>query len=90
MNDQASARWRTWAGAGLFVVGLMLPFGIPFLFMLGIDSWLAASLAALFALGLPELLWLLAALLIGREGFRRMQRSTTTRLRWWWRRTRRR
>lgn len=81
-------RWRMVAAAVLFVVGLILPLLIPILFMIGFEGWLAGILAALFALGLPELLWLVAALLIGRDGFRRMRRGTSIRTRWWWRRMR--
>jgi len=83
-------RWRTIAAGALFIIGLILPLLIPIVFMIGFEGWLAGVLAALFALGLPELLWLLAALLIGRDGFRRMRRGTSIRTRWWWRRVRRR
>ena len=66
--------WRRVAGLSLFVLGMFLPSLIPLIFILGIDGWLAAGLTLAFSVGLPELLWVLAALFIGRQGVRHLWR----------------
>jgi hypothetical protein len=66
--------WRRAAGLALFILGIFLPSLIPLIFIVGIDGWLAAGLTVAFSVGLPELLWLLAALFIGREGIRQLWR----------------
>lgn len=66
--------WRRAAGLSLFVVGMFLPSLIPVIFILGIDGWLAAGLTLAFSVGLPEVLWVLAALFIGRQGVRHLWR----------------
>lgn len=66
--------WRRAAGLCLFLLGLVLPSLIPGIFLLGIDGWLAAALTVAFSIGLPELLWVLAALFIGRQGVRHLWR----------------
>lgn len=71
--------WRRRTGATLFVLGMFLPSLIPVIFLIGIDGWLAAGLTVAFSVGLPELLWLLAALFIGREGVRHLWRHVRIR-----------
>jgi hypothetical protein len=73
--------WRARAALVLFIVGLALPACIPVLYLLPLNAWWAGALTAGFALGIPELLWFVAALLIGKEGFRRLKRRMRTRWR---------
>lgn len=75
-HSSALPGWRIRLGTGLFVVGLVLPGAIPFVYMAQLDAWLTGVLTAAFAVGLPELLWLLAALCIGREGVKLLWRRT--------------
>jgi hypothetical protein len=67
--------WRVRTGTGLFILGLILPACIPLIYLAGITGWPAAVLTGLFALGLPELIWVISALVIGRDGFRALKRS---------------
>ncbi|MBU3740708.1 MAG: hypothetical protein FGM24_00320 [Candidatus Kapabacteria bacterium] len=68
--------WRVGLGTGLFLLGLVLPAAIPLVYMAQLDAWITGVLTAAFAIGLPELLWLLAALCIGRDGVKRLWRQT--------------
>lgn len=81
--------WRTILGTSLFVLGCVLPLFIPLLYLLPLNGWWLGALTALFALGLPELLWLLAALCIGREGFARLKQTTMRMCKMWWIKARR-
>jgi len=74
------APWRRRTGITLFALGTVLPALIPLIYMAGIDGWLAATLTALFSLGLPEVLWFLAAIFIGRDGVKHLWRHV--RVRW--------
>jgi hypothetical protein len=76
----ALPRWRTRTGTGLFLVGLVLPAAIPLLYMIDLHPWLTGTLTAAFAIGLPELMWVLAAIVIGKDGVRPLWRHT--RVRW--------
>ena len=79
-------RWRTILGTSLFVLGCVLPLFIPLLYLLPLNGWWLGAFTALFALGLPELLWLLAALVIGKEGLVRLKDSTKAMARRVWNR----
>lgn len=61
---------RSTVGLLLFLLGLVLPAFIPLLYLLPLNAWWLGALTALFALGLPELIWFIAALVVGKEGFR--------------------
>jgi hypothetical protein len=74
------APWRRRTGITLFVLGTVLPGFIPLIYLAGIDGWPAAALTALFSLGLPEVLWFLAAVFIGRDGVKDLWRHV--RVRW--------
>jgi hypothetical protein len=43
------------------------------LYLLPLNAWWLGALTALFALGLPELIWFIAALVVGKEGFREIK-----------------
>lgn len=73
--------WRRRLGLAFFVVGLFLPWLIPVIFFMELDGWLTAALTVAFSVGLPELLWLVAALLIGRQGVRHLWRHVRVRAR---------
>jgi hypothetical protein len=82
--------WRVRTGTGLFLLGLVLPAFIPLIYLVGITGWPAAILTALFALGLPEAIWVASALVIGRDGFRALKREAWLRWKWFVRRITRR
>jgi hypothetical protein len=73
--------WRRRLGVTFFAVGLFLPWLIPVIFFMRLDGWLAAALTVAFSVGLPELLWVVAALFIGREGVRHLWRHIRVRAR---------
>jgi hypothetical protein len=65
--------WRFGLGVTLFTVGLVCPVFIPVLGLLDLPAAWMATLSGFFALGLPELLWLAAAVVLGKEGFARLK-----------------
>jgi len=68
-----ATRWRFVLGSALFVSGLFCPAFIPLLGYFDLPtSWLTA-LSGFFLLGLPEVLWLGAAVVLGREGFSKLK-----------------
>ncbi|MEY3386964.1 MAG: hypothetical protein RIR53_1775 [Bacteroidota bacterium] len=71
--------WRRRTGVTLFLLGTFLPSFIPLIYILGFKGWVAAALTGAFSIGLPELLWLLAALFIGREGVAHLWRHVKVR-----------
>lgn len=73
--------WRRRLGLSLFVAGLFLPWLIPVVLFMDLDGWLTAALTLAFSVGLPELLWVMAALFIGREGVRHLWRHVRVRAR---------
>ena len=85
MNSRTN-RWRTVLGTSLFVLGCVLPLFIPLLYLLPLNGWWLGALTALFALGLPELLWFLAALLIGKDGLIQLKDVTKAMARRVWNR----
>lgn len=80
MNSSSRAReanqrnWRFPAGVAIFAAGLAAPLAIPL--VLGSDlptAWKTALSAAL-AVGIPELMMVAAAAVMGREGFAELKR----------------
>lgn len=61
--------WRMRAGLALFVLGLVAPVFVPLVTALPFSAELKTVLSGLLVLGVPELLWLIAAALMGKEGF---------------------
>jgi len=64
---------RSTVGLLLFLLGLVLPAFIPLLYLLPLNAWWLGALTALFALGLPELIWFIAMLVVGKEGFQEIK-----------------
>lgn len=56
-------------GVGLFVLGLACPVFVPLVAASGLPTAWKTTLSGLLVLGLPELLWVAAAAVLGREGF---------------------
>lgn len=61
--------WRFRVGLGLFALGLFCPVFIPLVAVTRLPTTWKATLSGLLALGLPELLWLAAAAVLGTQGF---------------------
>lgn len=64
---------RSTVGLLLFLLGLVLPAFIPLLYLLPLNAWWLGALTALFALGIPELIWFIAVLVVGKEGFQEIK-----------------
>lgn len=60
---------RFWIGIALFGLGLICPVFVPLVGTLELPVAWKTVLAGLFMLGIPEVLWLAAAAVMGREGF---------------------
>lgn len=73
---------RTTIGLVLFLLGLVLPAFIPLLYFLPLNAWWLGALTALFALGLPELIWFIAALIVGKEGFNKIKETVKSKFKW--------
>lgn len=71
--------WRRRTGISLFLLGAFLPSFIPLIYILGFTGWVAAALTGAFSIGLPEFLWLLAAMFIGRDGVAHLWRHVRVR-----------
>ncbi|MBU3679612.1 MAG: hypothetical protein FGM32_08405 [Candidatus Kapabacteria bacterium] len=63
----------------MFLLGTFLPSFIPLIYVVGFDGWVAVALTGAFSIGLPELLWLTAALFIGRDGVAHLWRHVRVR-----------
>lgn len=61
---------RKWVGWAFLILGFVAPLFSPIGFWLGMPPTHATILAGLLLLGLPELFWLIAALLIGKDAVR--------------------
>ncbi|MBW1786943.1 MAG: transporter suffix domain-containing protein [Deltaproteobacteria bacterium] len=65
--------WRFRLGVLLFLFGLICPIFIPLVTATDLPAGWKALLSGLLSLGVPELLWLIAAAVMGKEGFDRIK-----------------
>jgi hypothetical protein len=61
--------WRLRTGFALFALGLICPVFVPLVTATDLPTTWKATLSGLLMLGLPELLWIAAAAVLGKEGF---------------------
>jgi hypothetical protein len=61
--------WRFWVGVGLFGLGLACPLFIPLVTATELPTEWKTGLSGLLMLGVPEVLWLAAAAVMGKAGF---------------------
>lgn len=73
-NPKASP-WRMRIGSALFALGLGSPVFVPLVTALPLSIELRTLLSGLFVLGIPEVLWLAAAAVLGRDGFGALKTS---------------
>ena len=69
-KDQAKPGLRFRFGLIFFVLGLICPVFIPLVTATDFPAGWKAGLSGLLALGIPELLWMVAIAVMGKEGFR--------------------
>lgn len=65
-NDEAK-KLRLKTGMGFFIIGCIAPFFAPLVFFLNIPQEWRVGIAAALVLGLPEILWIVAGVLMGKE-----------------------
>lgn len=70
---QPKAGWRFRLGLLLFVLGGVCPIFIPLVAATGLSATWKTTISGLLALGIPELLWLAAAAVMGKSGFNRLK-----------------
>jgi hypothetical protein len=68
-NDQIRPGWRFYGGIMLFVLGLLSPLFIPLITATSLPTGWKAAISGLLMLGIPELLWVGAAAIMGKAGF---------------------
>jgi hypothetical protein len=67
MENDGGKKLRRIVGMTLFIAGCIAPFFAPLAFYIGLPEGWAIGLAAALVLGLPEVLWIIAGLIMGRE-----------------------
>jgi len=68
-NEHVKPGWRFYGGIILFVLGLLSPLFIPLVTATTLPTAWKTALSGLLMLGIPELLWVSAATIMGKEGF---------------------
>jgi len=69
MTDQPRPTIRFRIGVALFIAGLLSPLLVPLINALALSTEWKATLSGLLLLGIPELLWIIAAAVMGKKGF---------------------
>lgn len=72
-DASASVAWRTRLGVAMFVVGFAAPAAIPLVAASSMPAGLKTALSAVLAVGVPEVMMLAAAAVMGKEGFAAMK-----------------
>ena len=67
---QPPSGWRSGIGMILFVLGLICPVFIPLVTATDLPGKWKAAISGLLAIGIPELLWIAAAAVLGKAGFK--------------------
>jgi hypothetical protein len=65
--------WRFRLGFVLFILGLIFPIFIPLVLMIEMSAKWKTAVTGLMAFGIPELLWIAAAAILGKEGFQEIK-----------------
>jgi len=68
-GGQTRPGWRFCGGIMLFVLGLLSPLFIPLVTATALPTGWKTALSGLLMLGIPELLWVAAAAIMGKAGF---------------------
>lgn len=62
--------WRFRLGGVLFFLGLIFPLFIPLVLMIDMSAGWKAAVTGMMSVGIPELLWIAAAAILGKAGFK--------------------
>jgi hypothetical protein len=69
-HQVVEGNWRFRLGSVLFFLGLVFPIFIPLVLMIDMSAKWKAAVTGLMTFGIPELLWIAAAAILGKEGFK--------------------
>ncbi len=69
IDEEIRPGWRFYGGITLFVMGLLSPLFIPLVTATALPTGWKTALSGLLMLGIPELLWVAAAAVMGKAGF---------------------
>ena len=70
MNTPTDVTWRFRLGVILFILGLIFPIFIPLALMIEMSAKWKTVVTGMMAVGIPDLLWIAAAAVLGKEGFK--------------------
>jgi hypothetical protein len=68
-TDPPADGWRFRIGIALFTMGLLSPLFVPLVTATNLSTEWKTTMSGLLLLGIPELLWLIAAAVMGKSGF---------------------
>jgi hypothetical protein len=68
------ARWRFPAGVALFALGFCAPLAIPLVVASNLPAGWKTALSGALAVGVPEVMMVVAAAVMGKEGFAELKR----------------
>jgi hypothetical protein len=74
-DDQIRPGWRFYSGVMLFILGFLSPLFIPLVTATALPAGWKTALSGLLMLGIPELLWVAAAAIMGKAGFNHIKRK---------------
>ncbi len=70
MKTTEDVTWRFRLGVILFILGLIFPIFIPLAHMIEMSAGMKTAVTGIMAVGIPDLLWIAAAAVVGKEGFK--------------------
>jgi hypothetical protein len=68
-TEPSQPGWRFRLGVSLFALGLVCPVFVPLVAATGLSAQWKTILSGILMLGVPELLWVVAVAVMGKEGF---------------------
>lgn len=69
-DKAADVTWRFRLGIMLFILGLIFPVFIPLALMIDMSAGMKTAVTGMMAVGIPDLMWIAAAAVVGKEGFK--------------------
>ena len=70
ITKTAEVTWRFRLGVILFILGLIFPIFIPLALMIEMSAKWKTAVTGMMAVGIPDLMWIAAAAIVGKEGFK--------------------
>ena len=70
IEQKSEYGWRLRLGTGLFFLGLIFPVFIPLTLMIEMSAGMKTAVTGIMAVGIPDLMWIAAAAVVGKEGFK--------------------